>query len=407
MNTLDILNKLAGEEVLMSQVSKAVRQVLDNGLGLKSGNFSWSKDGSGEAVYVSVGGLLEPPEGATNFIVSISRVSDYVSVEFTHMLEYSWQITDEGSIPALVDDIRLRVSEVLRKYKWNNANYTYVGSKENILRYFEDFVDMPEDALDNPRAFVDALSTVVRAGIDLPDTTLAADGCTLMHIQHVSASSELPQALFRNTVCASDVVVLQPAFSFTVHSHSSSTLYIFTEDFVNDANIPEIYNQKPQPISGEWECVTLKEPVLELCGDLTIRQTVWTDSPGIDTSSVSEVTIKGNGFCLDISTLKREPAIGIKTHDGMSYGRWCPGSGKKLERIILDNVHVKLQTEVPNFSIGAYGLDYVPEVVLLNGATIEYPENGFTRVMLKSGAEDLYGSTKREAPAIYGLQGEL
>ena len=95
--------------------------------------------------------------------------------------------------------------------------------------------------------------------------------------------------------------------------------------------------------------------------------------------------------------------IGVETHTGMSYGRWEPGAGV-CKKIVLDNVRVICNSAVSDFALGNYGTEYVPEIELKNGASIECPEMHGKRVMVKSGAEDLWGSTKRSAPAVYEIQ---
>ena len=90
----------------------------------------------------------------------------------------------------------------------------------------------------------------------------------------------------------------------------------------------------------------------------------------------TECMIHGTGCTLEITVDEdMQPCLGSYTHIGMSYGRWSvvPCSCRKLT---LDNIHVVLNSAVPHFSIGAYGLEDMPEIVLKNGATLDAPDYG-------------------------------
>lgn len=88
----------------------------------------------------------------------------------------------------------------------------------------------------------------------------------------------------------------------------------------------------------------------------------------------------------------------------MSYGRWEPGKEKPLKKIIIDGAKVVHKLSVPNFSLGSYGESAMPEIDCRNGGSTECPENKGRRVMMQSGAEGLYGSTKRENFAVYEIE---
>lgn len=110
--------------------------------------------------------------------------------------------------------------------------------------------------------------------------------------------------------------------------------------------------------------------------------------------------IKGDGGTLKlVSTSRRQPCIGSETHDGMSYGRWSPVVCK-CKKLILQNIHLILESGVPNFTIGAYGYDEYPEVVLEKGATLEAPEAHEPRTLFYCPkAPD--GSTKISDDCVY------
>lgn len=113
--------------------------------------------------------------------------------------------------------------------------------------------------------------------------------------------------------------------------------------------------------------------------------------------------IRGTGALWVESLSDRQACIGTATHDGMSYGRWEPGRDKPLETLTIDGVHVICKSKIPNFSIGSYGTNQMPKINLVNGGTLDCPENNGVRSMIQSGKENLCGSTKRSEPAIYSM----
>lgn len=182
--------------------------------------------------------------------------------------------------------------------------------------------------------------------------------------------------------------------------YNNVTIYFFADDFVNDIDDKEVMQVtgfvvndttsesfsvgRNATVTVNTDCiVTSVEPPINCCGT---------------------VTIKGTGQTLTLVSKGANPCIGPATWDGMSYGRWEP-SRERLGKIVLDGVHVVCKNEVvSNFSIGRYGTNDMPEIELKNGATLDCPEMKGERVMVKSGAEGLCGSTKRSDPAVYELK---
>lgn len=141
-----------------------------------------------------------------------------------------------------------------------------------------------------------------------------------------------------------------------------------------------------------------KDGVIESHGNSTII------SDDCVISGSGSLTIKGDGTLTLKCTSDMQPCIGIHTHTGMSYGRWCPGSDSPINYITVDGVKVICESSVPNFSIGAYGTDQMPEIHCINGGSLICPETKGRRLMTRSGDEDLCGSTKRVECAIYKIQ---
>lgn len=135
--------------------------------------------------------------------------------------------------------------------------------------------------------------------------------------------------------------------------------------------------------------------VIEVAGDSTIEYN------GCAIRASGSLRICGAGTLRVISKSNTQPCIGSETNDSMSYGRWSPSSDEPLNSITIDGVHVICESAVPNFSLGVYGTIQLPEIHYLNGGTLECPETTGERLLIKSGAEDLYGSTKRSELAKY------
>jgi hypothetical protein len=114
------------------------------------------------------------------------------------------------------------------------------------------------------------------------------------------------------------------------------------------------------------------------------------------------ITIKGSGD-LVLTSLGLQPCIGPRTATGFSYGRWEP-SELELKKIVIDGVNVICKGSVPNFALGSYGRQQVPDIEIINGGNISCPEKSGERVMVKNGGEGLSVSTKRVKPAVYRIE---
>ena len=137
---------------------------------------------------------------------------------------------------------------------------------------------------------------------------------------------------------------------------------------------------------------------IETYGDCTIE--VSNDCP-IQASGT--LTIKGSGVLHVVCKDSRQACIGTQTHTGMSFGRWEPGRDSALKEIIIDGLSVLCVSAVPNFSIGSYGTNQMPKITYRDGGRLICPESEGCRIMRLSGAEGLYGSTKRCKPAEYAI----
>lgn len=184
-------------------------------------------------------------------------------------------------------------------------------------------------------------------------------------------------------------------------TYENVTVYFSADDFINDTDDVDImcitgYNLT-QPEYNE--CIKIPADATITVG---VDCVIHGDSLGI--ACRDTLTIKGTGQTLIVENNDpRQPCIGVVTHDGMSYGRWEPARDK-FTKLTLDGVYVVCESVIPNFSIGRYGTNDYPEIELLNGATLECPETLGHRVMIRSGAEGLYGSTKRCNDAVYEIE---
>lgn len=243
------------------------------------------------------------------------------------------------------------------------------------------------------------LNTVLQQGLPIKEATFVTGDVGIIEIKVITKTSEIPQVCWSKEIVTPNFVIACSCLgAISLTGDAEKFVGVFAENFVNDTMDAKILSVRPQAIHGSIEGpVTAVNSEVVFDGDCTIEAE---DFPAIIAEGV--VTLRGSGSIV-LKGGKKQPVIGIKTNTGMSYGRWCPGIGK-LNKIVIDNVHVKLESSVPNFTIGSYGTDLVPEIEFRNGGTLDCPEVKGRRIMVQSGAEGLYGSTKRSDPAIYEIE---
>lgn len=162
---------------------------------------------------------------------------------------------------------------------------------------------------------------------------------------------------------------------------------MLANDFVNDAGRSELFEICGYNLSVEEynRNVDVNSSIL----NVTVPNCTINAETPINTN-VEELTIKSEiGSTLILKSGDRQPCIGPETDTKLSSGGWCQTYHKWIKKIILDNVHVICDNAVSNFSIGMYGVEDIPEIVLLNGATIECPEMHGTRIMNVIGESSL------------------
>lgn len=177
-------------------------------------------------------------------------------------------------------------------------------------------------------------------------------------------------------------------------------LYCLADDFEIDTDDGVLVNVLGINLNGKefkHSYSAGHDAVLNVKGENSIVST------GCPLQASGTLTIKGSGMLTLECSEGMQACIGIETHTGMSYGRWEPGRGPSLNKIIVDGVKVVCVSRVLNFSIGSYGESEVPEIECINGGSIECPEVNGKRIMNRSGAEGLCGSTKRENCAEYEI----
>lgn len=144
--------------------------------------------------------------------------------------------------------------------------------------------------------------------------------------------------------------------------------------------------------------LTPEDSILELEGELH-----FVSAQPIVQPVVEECTIKGDGSVVTMRVAEnQQPVIGIPTNTGLSYGRWEKASRPKCRKIILDNIHLTLISKVQNFSIGNYGYSDMPEIELINGATLEAPDYDQELKRFMTYCQQYpVGSTKLSEPCEY------
>lgn len=242
------------------------------------------------------------------------------------------------------------------------------------------------------------ITSILQQGLPLKATTRITNSAGIIEIKHISKTSEIPAFCYYKVSITSDFIIACSCSGADMVTDSVEVFVgVFADNFVNDTMDADILSVRPQAISGNIKgSITVTNSEVLFDGDCTMEAE---QCPVIVAEGI--LTLKGCGNIL-LKSSGMQPVIGIVTTTGMSYGRWCPGYGK-LEKIVIDGVQVKLEGEVSNFTIGSYGKGYVPEIELINGGTLDCPETKGKRVMKQSGAEDLYGSTKRSKLAIYEI----
>ena len=177
-------------------------------------------------------------------------------------------------------------------------------------------------------------------------------------------------------------------------------IYRLSDDFVLDTDDEKLVNAlgikfNNTHLKNSYKAG--KDAIVEVTGDNSIVAT------GCPLQASGTLTIKGSGTLTLECSEGMQACIGTETHTGMSYGRWEPGREPSLNKIIVDGVKVDCHSRVLNFSIGSYGKSEVPEIECINGGSLNCPEINGKRIMNRSGAEGLCGSTKRENCAEYEI----
>lgn len=177
-------------------------------------------------------------------------------------------------------------------------------------------------------------------------------------------------------------------------------IYRLSDDFVLDTDDEKLVNAlgikfNNTHLKNSYKAG--KDAIVEVTGDNSIVAT------GCTLQASGTLTIKGSGMLTLECSEGMQACIGTETHTGMSYGRWEPGRGPFLNKIIVDGVKVDCHSRVLNFSIGSYGESEVPEIECINGGSLNCPEINGKRIMNRSGAQCLCGSTKRENCAEYEI----
>lgn len=222
-----------------------------------------------------------------------------------------------------------------------------------------------------------------------------ATGYTL-EIKEVHKSSEMTV----KASCATKHFALCSKWSPLRLCSQHCILYCLADDFEIDTDDGVLINVLGINLNGKefkHSYSAGHDAVLNVKGENSIVST------GCPLQASGVLTIKGSGTLTLECIEDMQACIGTEMHTGMSYGRWEPVRSQPLKKIIVDGVRVVCKSRVPNFSLGRYGMSYVPEIECKNGGSIVCPEVEGVRRMIASGAEGLVGSTKRCNPAKYDI----
>lgn len=216
-------------------------------------------------------------------------------------------------------------------------------------------------------------------------------------VKHITKASEISTPGIK----LMDGLVIGSDYSPVRTFHQNISIYVYDEGFVNDTSDTRLFS-----ITGCVLNTTESKPfraygdVVELLSDCTII------AKGGESACITPVspklTIKGNGHKLTLVGTYRQPCIGPDTYNNLSYGRWSINNRMPFDSLVLDNVEVLCDSEVSNFAIGIYGCTEIPEITLINGASIECPEL-LGRRLVRTGHEGIIGSTKSAENAEYAI----
>lgn len=137
--------------------------------------------------------------------------------------------------------------------------------------------------------------------------------------------------------------------------------------------------------------------VITLNGDSVIRCNL-----PIDVTQCETLIINGEGTLI-LDSGDRQPCIGSRTCDNLSFGRWSIGKEFKCKRICISGVSVIVHPGVPYFSIGRYGTNDMIDIELWNGGSINAPELTGKRIIVQQ-AYPPEGSTKISENMVYGIK---
>lgn len=137
--------------------------------------------------------------------------------------------------------------------------------------------------------------------------------------------------------------------------------------------------------------------VITLNGDSIIRCNL-----PIDVTQCETLIINGEGTLI-LDSGDRQPCIGSRTYDDLSFGRWSIGKEFRCKRICISGVNVVVHPTVPYFSIGRYGTNDMIDIELWNGGSINAPELTGKRIIVQQACPPA-GSTKISEPMVYGIE---
>lgn len=187
------------------------------------------------------------------------------------------------------------------------------------------------------------------------------------------------------------------ATNLSEHVTDNISFWVYADDFVCDSTDSIWLKQFGFNVKGGVDN-SLRlgtDNTLTVLGDTVINGSVFGNG------TITIMSLVETNLIIEPES-SRQPCIGSETHDGMSYGRWSPGYDR-VEKIIIDGVHVVCKSHIPNFAIGNYGVGDKVEIECINGGSIECPEMTGKQIMTSSGAEGLVGSTKRSDNAVYKI----
>lgn len=255
------------------------------------------------------------------------------------------------------------------------------------------------------KAFVSAIKTSVAMGLvsrnRFPDNLVvsseAGEHGVLWHAGH-----KLSQLIYKWIVYADNQFIICASTQSASLLDSSFEVMFLTGDVVIDSMFVMLGATEFSTVHLAVDTLT-QSIILKDGGTLYVDcdATISAMCPIVAQGAIKIVGKPGTVLHVDNVDIA-QPCIGGFTNVGLEYGKWSE-SRTICKGITVDGVNVVCTSIEPAFMLGEYGTNNVPNVITVNGGTLDAVEVGKTRVMVKSQTKYL-ASAKYDDFPIYEIR---